>query len=225
MVDLGGRTRGRRQPNDEPAAADPDGRGARLRRRPPPQQRPLGARVSLLRDRRRAGGRVPDRVSLRVQLGHHRERSHHPSPAARPHPELVCGHPDRRAGVARGDAVGRRRRAAAGTMLCCIGAANALANPKRALRVLPGALYELGTAVAVVDQPRPAAGRERPAGGRARDGCEADAGAAGGPCNHRDPGSGRRAGALADARRSHGLPRLRPDRPIHRAPAGGRRQR
>ena len=35
------------------------------------------------------------------------------------------------------------------TMLCCIGAANALANPKRALRVLPGALYELGMAVAV----------------------------------------------------------------------------
>ncbi len=36
-----------------------------------------------------------------------------------------------------------------GTMLCCVGAANALANPKRALRILPGALYELGTAVAV----------------------------------------------------------------------------
>jgi energy-coupling factor transport system permease protein len=36
-----------------------------------------------------------------------------------------------------------------GTMLCCIGAANALANPRRALRVLPGALYELGMAVAV----------------------------------------------------------------------------
>lgn len=35
------------------------------------------------------------------------------------------------------------------TMLCCIGAANALANPKRALRILPGALYELGMAVAV----------------------------------------------------------------------------
>ncbi len=34
-------------------------------------------------------------------------------------------------------------------MLCCIGAANALANPKRALRVLPGALYELGMAVTV----------------------------------------------------------------------------
>ena len=36
-----------------------------------------------------------------------------------------------------------------GTLICCIGAANALANPKRALRVLPGALYELGMAVVV----------------------------------------------------------------------------
>lgn len=36
-----------------------------------------------------------------------------------------------------------------GTLLCCLGAANSLANPKRALRVLPGALYELGVAVVV----------------------------------------------------------------------------
>jgi energy-coupling factor transport system permease protein len=36
-----------------------------------------------------------------------------------------------------------------GCLLCCIGAANTLANPKRALRILPGALYELGAAVAV----------------------------------------------------------------------------
>jgi energy-coupling factor transport system permease protein len=36
-----------------------------------------------------------------------------------------------------------------GTLLCCVGAANALANPRRALRVLPGALYELGVAVVV----------------------------------------------------------------------------
>jgi energy-coupling factor transport system permease protein len=36
-----------------------------------------------------------------------------------------------------------------GTLLCCIGAANSLANPKRALRVLPGALYELGVAVVI----------------------------------------------------------------------------
>jgi energy-coupling factor transport system permease protein len=36
-----------------------------------------------------------------------------------------------------------------GTLLCCVGAANSLANPKRALRVLPGALYELGVAVVI----------------------------------------------------------------------------
>jgi energy-coupling factor transport system permease protein len=36
-----------------------------------------------------------------------------------------------------------------GCLLCCLGAANALANPKRALRVLPGALYELGVAVVI----------------------------------------------------------------------------
>jgi energy-coupling factor transport system permease protein len=36
-----------------------------------------------------------------------------------------------------------------GCLLCCLGAANALANPKRALRALPGALYELGVAVVV----------------------------------------------------------------------------
>lgn len=34
-------------------------------------------------------------------------------------------------------------------LLCCLGVANALANPKRALRALPGALYELGVAVVV----------------------------------------------------------------------------
>jgi energy-coupling factor transport system permease protein len=35
------------------------------------------------------------------------------------------------------------------TLLCCIGAANALANPKRALRSLPAALHELGVAITV----------------------------------------------------------------------------
>jgi energy-coupling factor transport system permease protein len=34
-------------------------------------------------------------------------------------------------------------------LICCVGAANALANPRRALRLLPGALYELGVAVTV----------------------------------------------------------------------------
>ena len=35
------------------------------------------------------------------------------------------------------------------TLLVCIGAANALANPKRALRSMPAALYEVGVAVVV----------------------------------------------------------------------------
>lgn len=34
-------------------------------------------------------------------------------------------------------------------LLCCVGAANTLANPRRVLRILPGALYELGVAVTV----------------------------------------------------------------------------
>jgi energy-coupling factor transport system permease protein len=36
-----------------------------------------------------------------------------------------------------------------GALLCCVGAANALVNPKRALRSLPPALYEVGSAVVV----------------------------------------------------------------------------
>ncbi|MEP6599505.1 MAG: CbiQ family ECF transporter T component [Actinomycetota bacterium] len=36
-----------------------------------------------------------------------------------------------------------------GVLLCCIGGANALANPRRTLRLLPPALYELGVAVVV----------------------------------------------------------------------------
>jgi energy-coupling factor transport system permease protein len=34
-------------------------------------------------------------------------------------------------------------------LICCVGAVNALANPKRALRSLPPALYEIGSAVVV----------------------------------------------------------------------------
>jgi energy-coupling factor transport system permease protein len=34
-------------------------------------------------------------------------------------------------------------------LICCVGAANALANPKRALRSLPPALYEVGSAVVI----------------------------------------------------------------------------
>ena len=53
-------------------------------------------------------------------------------------------------------------------MLACVGAANALANPKRLLKAVPGALYEVGVAVVVVADARAAAGRERAAGAPAR---------------------------------------------------------
>ncbi len=36
-----------------------------------------------------------------------------------------------------------------GCLLCCVGAANALANPKRALRMLPSALHEIATSLVV----------------------------------------------------------------------------
>ena len=107
------------------------------------------------------------------------------------------------------------------TMLCCIGAANALANPKRALRVLPGALYELGMAVVVaislapqlIESVQRVARARRLRGGASR-GLRALR-------SHRDPGAGGRARPVADARRGDGLPRLRPHRRRHRAPAGG----
>jgi energy-coupling factor transport system permease protein len=64
--------------------------------------------------------------------------------------------PEWYAGVQIGGAVSLEAALAAATdglrlavLLCCVGAANTLANPKRALRVLPGALYELGVAVTV----------------------------------------------------------------------------
>lgn len=60
------------------------------------------------------------------------------------------------AGVRVGGAVTWEEVAAAGyeglrlaVLLCCVGAANALANPFRLLRCLPGALYEAGVAVVV----------------------------------------------------------------------------
>jgi energy-coupling factor transport system permease protein len=66
------------------------------------------------------------------------------------------GLPDWAAGVRLGGDVTAPMLVAAGyaglqlaTMLSCVGAANALANPKRLLQSLPGALYEVGVAVVV----------------------------------------------------------------------------
>src|SRR5262249_41176332 len=109
------------------------------------------------------------------------------------------------------------------TLLCCIGAANTLANPKRALRSLPAALYELGVAitVAVVIAPQlvesvqrvrrarraggAAGGRGRARGGiaaRGRDGAPpaAPAGSRARAAAGAAGGCGRRAGAPRRAR-------------------------
>ena len=107
-----------------------------------------------------------------------------------------------------------------GMRLACIllafGAANALANPKRLLRSLPPALYEIGTALVVAVSVAAAAGRERAAG-------PARAGAA--RAARRVPAAGARSGCVGSWCRSledaferrwrwrpDGRPRLRPHR-------------
>ena len=108
------------------------------------------------------------------------------------------------------------------TIVICVGAANSLANPKRLLRSVPPALYEIGTAlvvaVTVLPQFADSVRRVRAAQSAAR---------------RRDPaGSVGCAGCLVpvleDAlERSlalaagHGHPRLRPRRRAHARPSGG----
>ena len=99
-----------------------------------------------------------------------------------------------------------------GTLLCCLGAANALANPKRALRVLPGALYELGVAVVVTLSIAPQLVESVQRVRRARK-LRGGAGArVPRPPRRRHPGHGGCPRALAAAGRGHGLARLRPNR-------------
>lgn len=89
------------------------------------------------------------RIVLRVAFG-----GGGPGPTLVTLPALTL--PDAAAGIQLGGPVSAGSVAAAAydglrlaTMLVCLGAANALANPKRLLTALPGALYELGMAVVV----------------------------------------------------------------------------
>lgn len=89
------------------------------------------------------------RVVLRVLLG-----GGGPGPTLLTLPALTL--PDAAAGIQVGGPVSAGSVLAAAydglrlaTMLVCLGAANALANPKRLLTALPGALYALGMAVVV----------------------------------------------------------------------------
>ena len=95
------------------------------------------------------------------------------------------------------------------TMIVCVGAAAALANPKRLLAAMPPALYEVGTvlvvSVSVFPQLVEAVGRVRRAQALRR-----------GPRTRRHllrtvvvAGPGRCAGPVAAARGVDGLPRLR----------------
>ena len=96
------------------------------------------------------------------------------------------------------------------TIVICVGAANALANPKRLLRSVPPALYEIGTAlvvaVTVLPQFADSVRRVRAAQAlRAR-----ESGRVGAAAPAARPGARGRPRAVAGARRRHGRPRLRP---------------
>ena len=151
LVDLGDRAGGGGQPDHQPAPARCWCWRARRRRGQPPQRRPVGPGLQVLP----VPGPRRDRHPGGVPLGVRRRRR-------RPRRCTCCSRlphiplPSWAAGVQIGGPVTLEGTVAAlydglrlGTLLCCLGAANALANPKRALRVLPGALYELGVAVVV----------------------------------------------------------------------------
>ena len=104
------------------------------------------------------------------------------------------------------------------TMLACVGAANALANPRRLLRAVPGALYEVGVAVVVALSFSPQLVEGVSPGPRTRAGCAAAHAPRGPrPARRRDAGAGRRPRACPRPRGGDGRPRLRPD--VGRDPA------
>ena len=95
------------------------------------------------------------------------------------------------------------------TIVICVGAANSLANPKRLLRSVPPALYEIGTAlvVAVTVLPQFADSARRVRAAQSLRAGDTAPGAAAAPV----PGAGARgrARALAGPGGRHGHPRLR----------------
>ena len=145
MVAVGDRPGRGRQHDDQPAAAAARPGRRRPRRRRPARRRAVGPGLPALPvarpRRRRACGwsstcsSAPESAttSLFTLPGGHAAGVGGRRPARRPG--------DAR-GAARGGCYDGLRLA---TMLVCVGAANALANPKRLLRAVPGALYEIGS--------------------------------------------------------------------------------
>ena len=98
------------------------------------------------------------------------------------------------------------------TLLCCIGAANTLANPKRALRVLPGRALRARRHDHRRGHRRAAARRERAARAPGAQAARRHRAGPAGGARHRDAGAARRARPLVPARGRDGLARLRPHR-------------
>ena len=98
------------------------------------------------------------------------------------------------------------------TIVICVGAANSLANPKRLLKSMPPALYEIGTAivVAVALLPQLADSLRRVRAARQLRGVPG--GRVGRLAGDRRTGDGGRAGAVDVARGWDGRPWLRPGR-------------
>ena len=140
-----------------------------------------------------------------------------------PLPGLGRRHPAARAGHAGGGARGLYDGLRLATIVICVGAANSLANPKRLLKSVPPALYEIGTAlvvaVTVLPQLADSVRRVRAAQACGR-GHRPDRAAAPAP-GARARG---RAGAVAGARRRHGHARLRPRRRPDQRPAPAHRR-
>ncbi|CAM5450019.1 hypothetical protein SCALM49S_08402 [Streptomyces californicus] len=102
----------------------------------------MGARLRVLPLPGADGGDDPGGLPRGLR---HRDAAERPTLFSLPHIPT----PDWYAGIQLGGPVSLEALLSAATdglrlacMLCCIGAANTLANPKRALRVLPGALYD-----------------------------------------------------------------------------------
>ena len=140
------------------------GRGARrggLPRRPARGPRRSGSTCGFGRVHRRDAGGLPDRARRRLRPG---------DACCSTCPRSRC--PTGRAGSSLLGPVTAARRCCAAlydglrlaTIVICVGAANSLANPKRLLRSVPPALYEVGTALVVAVTVLPAAGRERAPG-------------------------------------------------------------
>ena len=208
------------QPHHQPAAAAPcSSRSPRwwwpARRGDAPWARAFRLYLVARRGDRGDPGGVPGRASAAAHGGH--VLLHLPEI---PLPDWAAGHPAARAGLRASTLLGGLYDGLRlATMLICLGAANALANPKRLLRPCPARCTRSAPRWWSRCRRAPAAGGERAAGPPGAGGCAAAASAACGRLR------GIAMPVLDDAldrslraRRRHGLPRLRP-------PAGGAGER